>query len=90
MRPAGLREVERARADGRWDAAYHSQSRAEMPEDLREALEASPAASAFFATLDGANRYAIFFRVQTAATPATRAARIERLVAMLADGRKLH
>jgi uncharacterized protein YdeI (YjbR/CyaY-like superfamily) len=90
MRPAGLREVERARADGRWEASYHSQSRAEVPEELQAALDANPAAKKFFATLDGTNRYAVIFRVQTARKPETRAARIERLVAMLAEKRKLH
>jgi uncharacterized protein YdeI (YjbR/CyaY-like superfamily) len=90
MHPAGLREVERARADGRWEASYHSQSRAEVPEELQAALDANPAAGKFFATLDSTNRYAVIFRVQTARKPETRAARIERLVAMLAEKRKLH
>jgi uncharacterized protein YdeI (YjbR/CyaY-like superfamily) len=90
MRPAGLDAVARARADGRWDAAYDSQSRATAPDDLTAALAASPAAAAFFATLDGANRYAILFRVQTAKTPATRAKRIAAFVGMLERGEKLH
>jgi uncharacterized protein YdeI (YjbR/CyaY-like superfamily) len=88
MRPAGLREVEKAKADGRWEAAYASQSKATVPDDLRAALDASPAAREFFATLDSRNRYAILYRVQDAKKPQTRAARIEKFVAMLAEGRK--
>jgi uncharacterized protein YdeI (YjbR/CyaY-like superfamily) len=88
--PAGLREVERAKADGRWDAAYDSPSTATVPEDLRRALDESPAASAAFEALDGQNRYAILHRVQTAKKPETRARRIEKFVAMLAEGGKLH
>lgn len=90
MKPAGLLAVERAKEDGRWDAAYDSQRNATMPEDLQTALDATPAAKEFFATLNGANRYAILFRVQTAKKPETRARRIETLVAMLARGEKLH
>lgn len=90
MRPAGLREVEKAKADGRWEAAYASQSRATVPDDLRAALDASPAAREFFATLDSRNRYAILHRVQDAKKPQTRAARIEKFVAMLAEGEKLY
>lgn len=90
MQPAGLREVEAARADGRWDAAYASSSAAEVPDDLQRALEANPAARAFFATLDRANRYAILYRVHDAKRPETRARRIATFVAMLAEGKKLH
>lgn len=90
MRPAGLAEVEAARADGRWAAAYEGQRTATVPEDLRQALDANPAAAAFFATLRGANRYAILYRVQDAKRPETRARRIERFVAMLARGETLH
>jgi uncharacterized protein YdeI (YjbR/CyaY-like superfamily) len=90
MRPAGLREVERARADGRWEAAYAGQRTAEVPEDLAAALAADPAAAAFFATLDGANRYAILHRVHQAKRPETRARRIAAYVSMLAAGEKLH
>ena len=90
MRPAGLREVERAKADGRWDAAYAGQRTATVPDDLRRALDESPAAAEFFATLDSANRYAILYRVQDAKRPETRARRIATFVAMLAEGRKLH
>ncbi len=90
MRPSGLREVERARADGRWDAAYASPSTATVPDDLRAALDAVPAARDAFAALDGRNRYAILHRVEEAKRPQTRAARIEKFVAMLAEGRTLH
>jgi uncharacterized protein YdeI (YjbR/CyaY-like superfamily) len=90
MEPAGLREVERAKADGRWDAAYDAPSTAAVPEDLRAALDANPAATEFFAGLDARNRYAILHRVQTAKRPETRARRIEKFVAMLAAGEKLY
>ena len=90
MKPAGLREVERARADGRWDAAYDPQSTATVPEDLRRELEKDIAAREFFATLDSANRYAILHRIQDARRPETRARRIEKYVAMLHEGKKLH
>lgn len=84
MAPAGLAEVVRAKSDGRWDTAYASQSRIDIPADLQAALDAQPAAKAFFATLKGANRYAILYRVHDAKTDKTRAARIEKFVSMLA------
>ncbi|CAA9319913.1 MAG: putative periplasmic membrane protein [uncultured Gemmatimonadetes bacterium] len=90
MKPAGLREVERAKEDGRWDAAYDSQRNATVPDDFQAALDADPAARDFFATLNGANRYAVLFRIQTAKKPETRARRIETLVAMLARNEKIH
>jgi len=90
MEPAGLREVERAKADGRWDAAYDAPSTATVPDDLKAALNANPAAAEFFAGLDGRNRYAILHRVQTAKRPETRARRIETFVAMLAAGEKIY
>jgi uncharacterized protein YdeI (YjbR/CyaY-like superfamily) len=90
MRPAGLAQVEAARADGRWAAAYEGQRGATVPDDLQAALDANPAAAAFFATLRGANRYAVLYRVQDAKRPATRARRIDRFVAMLARGETLH
>jgi uncharacterized protein YdeI (YjbR/CyaY-like superfamily) len=90
MHPAGLAEVEAARADGRWQAAYAGQRSAAIPPDLQAALDASPAAAAFFATLRGANRYAILYRVQDAKRPETRARRIARFVAMLERGETLH
>ena len=90
MRPAGLREVERARADGRWEQAYESQSRVTVPEDLARALAANERAGAFFATLDSANRYAILYRIGTAKRPETRAKRIDTFVAMLSEHKKIH
>jgi len=90
MRPAGVRAVEGAQADGRWAAAYDSQRTAVVPNDLQEALDRDPAARAFFAALDGANRYSVLFRVQTAKTPAARAKRITTLVEMLARNEKFH
>ena len=90
MRPAGLREVERARADGRWEQAYESQSRVTVPEDLARALAANERARAFFATLDSANRYAILYRIGTAKKPETRAKRIDTFVAMLSEHKKIH
>ena len=90
MRPAGLREVERAQADGRWEQAYESQSRVSVPEDLARALAANERARAFFATLDSANRYAILYRIGTAKKPETRAKRIDTFVAMLSEHKKIH
>jgi uncharacterized protein YdeI (YjbR/CyaY-like superfamily) len=90
MRPAGLAEVQAAKADGRWDAAYAGQRTATVPDDLQAALDANPAAAAFFATLTSQNRYAILYRVQDAKRPATRARRIAQFVAMLARGETLH
>ena len=88
--PAGLSEIEAAKADGRWDAAYAPASTAEEPEDLRAALDAEPGARAFFDTLSGANRYAILYRVQTAKKAETRAARIEKFVGMCGRGETIH
>jgi uncharacterized protein YdeI (YjbR/CyaY-like superfamily) len=90
MQPAGLREVERAKADGRWAAAYDGPKTATVPDDLQAALDANPAAAEFFAGLKGQNRYAILHRVQTAKKPETRARRIETFVAMLERGETLH
>jgi uncharacterized protein YdeI (YjbR/CyaY-like superfamily) len=90
MAPAGLREVERARADGRWDAAYASPSAATVPDDLQRALDGDPAAAAFFARLDAQNRYAILHRIGEAKRPDTRARRIEKFVAMLCDERTIY
>jgi uncharacterized protein YdeI (YjbR/CyaY-like superfamily) len=90
MKPAGLREVELAKEDGRWDAAYEGQREAAVPEDLQAALEADPAAREFFGTLNSRNRYAVLYRVQEAKRPETRARRIARFVEMLARGEKLH
>jgi uncharacterized protein YdeI (YjbR/CyaY-like superfamily) len=90
MRPAGLAEVERAKADGRWDAAYDGPRTATVPDDLQAALDDNPAAATGFAGLDGQNRFAILHRVQTAVRPETRARRIAKFVAMLADGDRLY
>ena len=90
MAPAGLREVGAARADGRWDAAYDSPATAEVPPDLQAALDADPAAREFFAGLDRANRYAILYRLQEARRPETRARRLEKFVAMLREGKRIH
>jgi uncharacterized protein YdeI (YjbR/CyaY-like superfamily) len=90
MRPGGLREVERAQADGRWDAAYEPQSAITVPDDLQRELDANPDAQAFFNTLDSRNRYAILYRLQTAKKAETRAARLQKFVAMLAQGQKIY
>lgn len=90
MQPAGLRQVELAKADGRWDAAYASQSNVTIPEDLQDELDGNPAAKEFFSTLNSQNRYAILFRIQNAKRAETRAARIQKFVAMLANHEKLY
>jgi uncharacterized protein YdeI (YjbR/CyaY-like superfamily) len=90
LRPAGLREVELARQDGRWDAAYASQASAQVPADLQAALDADPRAAEFFATLDRANRYAVLYRVHEAKRADTRAKRIEKFVAMLHAHETIH
>lgn len=90
MKPAGLTQVERAREDGRWAAAYPSSSNATVPDDLQRELDRNPAAQAFFDTLDRTNRYAILYRIHDARNPETRAQRIERFVAMLNEHTKLH
>ena len=80
MQPAGLREVERARSDGRWDAAYSGQRTMGVPPDLERALAGNEAARVFFAALSGGNRYAILYRIADAKRPQTRARRIEKYV----------
>ncbi|MGI5491235.1 YdeI/OmpD-associated family protein [Microtetraspora malaysiensis] len=90
MKPTGLLEIERAKEDGRWDAAYDGQRSATVPDDLARALAENPTAEAFFATLDSQNRYAVLYRVQDAKKPETRARRIEQYVAMLAEHKKIH
>jgi uncharacterized protein YdeI (YjbR/CyaY-like superfamily) len=90
MRPAGLREVERARADGRWDAAYAGQRTATVPEELQRLLDRDQRARAFFEGLDSRNRYAFIWRVQEAKKPETRVRRAEKFVAMLAKGETLY
>jgi uncharacterized protein YdeI (YjbR/CyaY-like superfamily) len=90
MQPAGLREVDLAKADGRWDAAYPSHSTATVPDDLAAALDAEPRAREFFDTLNSTNRYAIIYRVHDAKRPETRASRVAKFVAMCAAGERLH
>jgi uncharacterized protein YdeI (YjbR/CyaY-like superfamily) len=90
IQPAGLAEIERAKADGRWDAAYDSPKTAAVPDDLARALAKHPTAKAAFATLDATNRYAILHRLMTAKQPETRARRLATFVEMLAAGKTLH
>ena len=89
MRPGGLAEVERAKADGRWDAAYR-QKDAEVPGDLQLALDANPAALAMFAKLSSQNRFAILFRIGSVKRAETRAAKIAGFVAMLQRGETIY
>lgn len=90
MRPAGIAEVERAKADGRWADAYPRQSTAEVPGDLRKALDASPRAAATFSSLSGQNRYAILFRLHDAKRAETRERRLAKFVAMLERGETIY
>lgn len=90
MKPAGLEAVERAKKNGRWDAAYDSPKGASVPSDLQSALDANPRAQAFFQALDQANRYAVLWRIQTVKKAETRARKIEQFVAMLERREKLH
>jgi len=90
MQPAGLAEVERAKQDGRWDAAYDGPGRMAVPDDLQAALDANARARSFFDTLDSRNRYAILFRLHNARRAETRAKRLREFVAMLARRERLH
>jgi len=90
MRPSGLAAIERAKENGRWDAAYDSHSTAEPPSDFLAALDRSPEAKAFFATLNSQNRYAVLYRIQTAKKSETRQKRIAQFVLMLEKHEKLH
>jgi uncharacterized protein YdeI (YjbR/CyaY-like superfamily) len=90
MQPAGLREVEAARADGRWDAAYEGQATATVPPDLARELDLNPVAKEFFATLNSVNRYAILYRIQDAKRAQTRADRIAKYIAMLNEHKTIH
>ena len=90
MRPAGLTEVERAKADGRWEAAYTGQRQSAVPDDLQRELDERPKAKAFFAQLSSQNRYAILYRLQDAKRPETRARRLAKFVAMLEAGETIH
>lgn len=90
MRERGQAEIDRAKTDGRWDRAYAGSATATVPDDLTAALDTAPAAAALFAELDATNRYAVLHRVMTAPNPATRAARLAKLVAMLDRGETLY
>jgi uncharacterized protein YdeI (YjbR/CyaY-like superfamily) len=90
MRPAGQAEIDRAKADGRWDAAYASQKNIEVPPDLQEALDADPVAAEAFAALNSQIRYAILFRLHVAKRAETRARRLEQFMEMLRRGETLH
>ncbi|MDP5310010.1 YdeI/OmpD-associated family protein [Streptomyces poriferorum] len=89
MRAPGLAEVEAARSDGRWAVAYPSQSRATVPDDLAAALDADEPARVFFDQLSRSDRYLVFLRLMTATTPEVRAARLQKVVASMAAGRKV-
>jgi uncharacterized protein YdeI (YjbR/CyaY-like superfamily) len=90
MKPAGIAEIERARKDGRWEAAYEPQSTATVPDDLERELDSNPRARELFSALDSRNRYAILYRLQDAKKPETRARRLAQFVAMLNEGKKLY
>ena len=90
MKPAGLAEVELAKADGRWEAAYSSPANAEVPDDLQKALDASPKAAEFWAVLNKSNRYAIVYQLEDAKKPETRTRRLEKFLGMLERGEKLY
>lgn len=90
LRPAGLEQVELAKADGRWEAAYASPANVEVPDDLRHALDRSPRAAEFWAGLSKSNRFAVIYQLQDAKRPETRARRLEKFLGMLERGEKLH
>ena len=90
MKPAGLAQIDAAKADGRWQGAYAPASRAEVPVDLQKALNDNPKASAFFATVNSRNRYAILYRIGNVKKAETRARKISEFVAMLARGETIH
>jgi uncharacterized protein YdeI (YjbR/CyaY-like superfamily) len=90
MHPAGLAQVDAAKADGRWDRAYAGSTAAAPPQDFLVALESNSAAKEFYATINAANRFAIYYRVQDAKRDDTRARRIASFVEMLAKGETLH
>jgi uncharacterized protein YdeI (YjbR/CyaY-like superfamily) len=90
MREPGLKEIERAKQDGRWDAAYGSQRNAVIPDDLQEQFDRHPEAKAFFEQLNSVNRFAIIYRLNDAKKPETRQKRLEKFVAMLIAGEKIY
>lgn len=90
MNPAGLKEIERAKLEGRWDAAYDSASKSSVPGDFQSALDGNARAKKFFEILDSRNRYAVLFRIQTAKNAESRAKKIAQFVQMLANKEKIH
>jgi len=90
MREAGFKEIERAKADGRWEAAYESQSKMAVPDDLQAALDQNPKAQSFFDSLNSVNRYSILYRITTAKKAETRQKRLEKFVTMLNEGKKIY
>lgn len=90
MQPAGLRQVELAKSDGRWERAYESQSKITIPDDFQSELDKNPKAKDFYNTLDSANRYAFLFRIHSAKKLETRSTRIQKFVEMLSQHQKLH
>lgn len=90
MQPAGLAEIEKAKADGRWEQAYDSPATAQVPDDLVDELKKNKKAGEFFETLNSSNRYAILWRLQTAKKPETRRARMEKILRMLENGERFH
>jgi uncharacterized protein YdeI (YjbR/CyaY-like superfamily) len=90
MRPAGQREVDEARADGRWDTAYHGQRASTVPDDLRQALDLNPPAAEFFTSISSVNRYAIVYRIGSVKRAETRARKIAQYVQMLAEHKTIH
>ena len=90
LRPAGYAEVERAKADGRWEAAYQSPRNLTVPDDLQRELNARPKAKASFAELNSQNRYAILYQLQDAKRSETRARRLQKFVAMLEAGETIY
>ncbi len=90
MQPAGLEQVNLARADGRWEAAYDSQSKITIPPDFQSELDKNPKAKEFFETINSQNRYSILWRIQTAKKPETRLARIQKYIEMLSDKQTIY
>ncbi len=90
LQPAGLRQVELAKSDGRWESAYESQSKITVPDDFQSELDKNQKAKDFFNTLNSVNRYAILFRIHTAKKPETRSARIQKFIEMLSQHQKIH
>jgi len=90
MRAAGMREIEQAQADGRWDAAYESQGTIEVPEEFQKELDKNPKAQEFFNRLNRANRYAILYRIVSGKKPETRQRNIDKFIKMLNKGKKIY